>query len=188
MFVISIPKGTIEVPTEYMGKLYNAHDHFVAALGNSSNIYSDTSKCHLIHNHYLHIKSLMVFNALQSSFDVDSNHEIHQTILCYDNTFVLNGVKFAIIFDTFCNLSLNDIDVTMNSDIFDQDIAYFIFAYLDEEEGLVYFRGIELSSIVQQAVKQYEQDYCFKYNPFKGRINKIHRCIEDMNTTFPFPF
>lgn len=181
---IGIPQGTIEIPMQNLAKYYDWQDQYITMLGDLSGMTIDSPKYQLINKHFYALKCLMAYESFKSQF----NGLIDSQIICTDGTFMINGIKFGFIIDTFYAVQHRDIDAALDPDVFNQDITYFIHVYLDEEEGLVYFDGIQLSSVVQQAVKMYDWEYVFKYNPFKNCFSDISRIVHGLFSTYPFPF
>lgn len=185
---IGIPQGTIEIPMENLAKYYDEQDKYVAMLGDLSKMTIDSPNYQLINENFGFLKYQIVHEAFKSKFNSHNFPTIHNQTLCFDGTFMVNGVKFGFIVDPFFAVEDRHIDAALDPAVFNNDIAYFIHVYLDEEEGLVYFDGIQLASLVQQAVKMYEWEYVFTYNPFKGSFSDISRIVNGLFSTYTFPF
>jgi hypothetical protein len=185
---IGIPQGTIEIPMENLARYYDWQDQYVSMLGDFSRMTIDSPQYQNINEHFNALKYIMVHETFKSQFNSHDFPSIHSQIMCTDGTFMVNGVKFALIVDPFYAIDNKYIDAELDPSFLKQNITYFIHVYLDEEEGLVYFDGIQLASIVQQALKMHDWQYVFTYNPFKGSLWDIKRVIHGLFSPYPFPF
>lgn len=188
MLAISIPKGTFRVDLNNLSQYHDWQNQYLQMLDKFNASTHNPEQYQLINSHFYIYKALIVHEALKSGFNHQDFPSLHRTILCSDGSFMVNGVKFGYIIDAFHNVERKDIDVELNPRLLDQQIRYFIHAYLDYEESLVYFDGIQLASLMQQTLKRYESTYIFRYNPFNGTFWDIQRLIHGLFSPYHLPF